>query len=410
MIPPEQAERLLRYVLDDLPDAERAALDAALAEDAELRAALREVTDDMAAWAEAEAGECPELPTAMPAAVSNLKARAKAEAPQEAAGTPEPVVAFPIPEATPASNPLLRWAWPVAAAVLLGLNVWQLSDRPDGDASADDLLAQNTSGANPRISSDVATLSPAQMRLELERLTALSNKLNADLAQQNDTLDAMSEEITAWREQATLAMTANQAWQGEYARLLDRVSPLFDPADNLSRYTVIELADPTALASGAEVVGFRRYAEDVLMSLGSPPSAPQEAVGPAIDTSEDRLALAGVGTDDPNEVLTSSLNAPPQTNGQPAAFTVWNEDQQAGFIDFYDLPTPGDGMEFRVYIQTAESDAYQSVGTLDRDFISGSVSYEPVGENLTITGMVVAEEPIESTVTQPSGTIILRGP
>ena len=401
MVSPTQLEILTPYLLGDLPEAERAHVDIQLETDPELRAALRALTDDLGAYAHTLAGAAPELDTPLPTAIMQLKTAARSR--------PKPTATTPFPQTvTKSPSHWTQWGWPMAAAILLGLNLWHWTAPMRDDHAHGVFQATNES---PK--SDETGNASDSLALEIERLAALTAALESEREAILAEKALVQFEGEQWEERARQALAANQLWKEQYGRLVDRVSPIFDPDDNLTRYTVIELADPVTLASGGEISGFLRYADGLFNNLseiahlsgdessgsnvfGDPLAA--DADSAEADTERLRIASQDRG------------NSSPELTGNPAAFTVWNDDDQSGFIDFYDMPPPAPGYEHRLYVRGIDTDLYQNVGTLPADFTTGSFSYSMTGDNNTPTGVMVTQEPIGGEIGQPSGSIVIQGP
>jgi len=221
----------------------------------------------------------------------------------------------------------------------------------------------------------------------------------------------------------------NAGWEREYMHLAARVLPFFESKDGLSRFTVIEMVDVQAFDAQQPRRGFADLAgsfltgEGNIAGVGSP-----EFVGPIVegaglsstDLSQTDSALAAAtrsaedslpgelsGFAEPIEAETSLVGSTEAAMG----FSVWRDDEQKGFLDIYNLPSPGSGREAFLWVRSSDLDPYLPVGYLpELDNGTGSFFYAVEEPQFTPTEILVTAEDTFEAGSEPSGEILLIGP
>ncbi len=344
-----------RYLLDELDAGERAAFESRLARDPAARLALADCAAAVAQFA---------LESAPAEALAPGDQRAILTAVLSAAG------------ATPAKRPVpatwKRFGWPLAAAALLVLNLLQFFRPPSPDA-----IPAPPPGLPPptpvvRHSSPAENPASEAVADELRRLEQLrAEYANLELAR--NTLRADNE-----------AMIRRRA-------LIDK---------RIGRLAAMELVDPASYARG-ERRGLVAIARGLLTEPGIVISDPADR--PPAQQPDNPAAVSPGAT------------PPPQTpsTGQPYAWSVFDEEEARGYLNYYNLPTVPPDQSLQLWVKQAGSSTYQNVGEVTPPNANGagSVTYPLPKGSPPPTEVLITQEPRNATPIQPtSGTAVVRGP
>lgn len=364
----------LHYLLDELPPARRHAFERLLARDAVAAAALKDCADALAAFALATAP----APPALSSPERAVLAQTMLASPLVRPSTRQRVAAS-----------LRRLAWPLAAALLLGLNLAQwfwphLDVAPTNrtaapaDAAADRTLSAAT---GPRASA-APEVAPSGIAPDPDSALAPTDAATRD---DLDRLDALR------REQALLEQ-ARDRLAAEYHRILQRLAPLADTPDGVGRLAAMELVDADSYARG-DRKGLVNLARELLTSPGLI----------AIDP------LPGPGL--PGGASTAT---PVRTGPQPApyAWSVYDEQQNQGYLNLYHLPPVPADQTLQLWFKPAGAEIYQPLGEVPPQLHgrSGSVYYRLPDGVAPPTEVLITREPRLNPPPAPTGPIILRGP
>lgn len=402
-------EQVEAYVLDQLPEPERRAMEVSCAEDAALRAEVRRVRESLYGPVRELRGEAPGL-----AVWEGIRARALSEG---AVGAEKEAV-------------VLRWGWiwGVAALLLLGINLWLAGlvlreDVAVGEGGREAVGGRLAAGA-----------SAVETGEEGPGLAAEIERLRTEVAVRESRLRQARMELAARSEREKELGKAAEDWEAAYERAEARQRPFYEGRDGLGRFTVIELMGSAGHQRQAPHRGFADLAGRFLMDGAQIAGANPEAfVGPvvegagvqsrtgvrpeadlsAVETGGGELVAGERGESDSGSGGEGAAEAEGEewTGGEAAGFTVWRDDEQKGFLDVYNLPIPGEGREAYLWVRGSEVEPYLPVGEVpELQDGSGSFFYSVEEPEFTPSEILITEEASGSSGGEPSGPVLLRGP
>jgi anti-sigma-K factor RskA len=373
-----------------------------LAADPELRRLVRELEAGLAGYA---AANLP--PTAPP---ENVWRRIHAR-------LDEPVASQPAATSEPAWT-WQRWAWPAAALLLLGWNLWLLTapvrqppqppaavaTAPDAWAAQDAMAAGETEPfADPQFAG-------------YPELVQRVDRLVRELEARDALLASRGQAVTQLQEWLRDLEADNDEIERAYNQIVGRFLPFYEETPGLGRFTVIELVDQQSYIENAPRRGIAELAHRALTGGHPLAGTGSQTTGPDLgESAEAGSGLAAIPRN-PDLLFGAGFNvgaALPTGAGAPApplAFTVWSDQDQKGFIDLYNLPNPGEGRVMQLWMRAGQADPYVSVGLIPAmQDGSGSLFYAVGQEAFTPVEVILTIEP-DGGSTQPVGEIILRGP
>ena len=325
---------------------------------------------------------------------------------------------------TSASQPSRPWSliWGIAASILLILNLVLMAKlaRPGEEEVPVGAAVSQVSNSSVHADPVTAVDGPGQTP---EILEARIEGLVSDVLKRDSWLEKIWEDKQQLLRENQEVKSYNQDWQREYARLAARVLPFFDSNGRLSRFTVIELVDSGSLGQADAGFGFADLAGQFL--TGEATIAQGDSIGfvgptlegdPALASVSASSSLAAVARDSMGQSLQSGENslaataAPPHHTDRAAGFTVWRDDEQKGFLDLYNLPVVDEGQPY-LWVRSSELEPYVPVGQIPvTEDGNGSFFYSVEEPDFTPTEILITAEPEGNPVTQPTGTVLLKGP
>lgn len=424
MIDERTEERAVLYALDLLSDEERSTFEASMEADPELRKLVRQLSSTMLAPArDLDGGSRPDL-------LDGILARV--EKPAKPA-----VVSKPVKQSQrmPASLP---WAhiWAVAALLLLFLNLSLLLFL-NADSASPGSAVRGIAGANGAGSGSDEATSSSVTPVNRSLLEARIARLEESLADRDARLRLINDERIELEEENEEVKSYNAGWQREYARLAARFLPFFEANDGLSRFTVIEMVDADAYSQGLPRLGFNELASRYLTGEANIAGiGHDEFVGPFVEgagaasavSESGQTGLTPIAQSDMASLTFSEIRTPnatfdavagesqsplpdEQVGQRPAGFTVWRDDEQKGFLDLYNLPPPAEGQDAFLWVRSSELEAYVPIGAIpDLENGTGSLFYSVDEPNFTPSEILITSEPPDAAGSEPSGSILLRGP
>ncbi len=404
----------LSYLLEEMDAESRAAFERRLERDPEAVRAVREIREALAGFAQA-AAPAEALPAAdQRQALERIMSAVDAE-----------------PRRSPASYRVRRWAWPLAACLLLALNLWQFSrsgtahdragfdeEAANGSGPGRSELAQNGTGSNRDpvpsgaadpagaaggAGSDGGAAGEAAVTIaaeELQRLRAIRGDYD-QLEEENDRLRAENTEVL--RQLTAYALTERGVNRIAAMELVDPASyaagerkGLLDFARNLLTEPGIIALDPEANGAGNEV------------PTGDPTTDPTDPADEDLGAANQPPGSQDAGGDGTGGDTTDADSA----THDPYAWSVFDETQQRGFLNLYNLPTPAAGQSLQLWVRTATDVGYTRVGEVPSQYYggSGSITYALPGQDQPPAEILVTQEPVNAPPEQPTGPPVLRGP
>lgn len=405
-------EQVEAYVLDQLPEPERRAMEAACAEDAVLCAEVRRLRESLYGPARSLRGE-----GAGVAVWETIRERALGA---EAKGA----------EAKEAVGPRWGWIWGVAALLLLGINLWLA-----GLVLREDVTVGEGDGEAPggRLAAGDSAMEAGEAG---PGLAAEIERLRTEVAVQESRLRQARMDLAERGERETELRKAAREWEAAYERAEARQRPFYEGREGLGRFTVIELVGRAGdqrpmphrgfadlagrfLMDGARIAGANpeAFVGPVVEGAGvqSPTGVRPEADLPVVETGGGDL-VAGERDDPgsgwrPGEEEAVAGGDEDWMGGEAAGFTVWRDDEQKGFLDVYNLPVPGEGREAYLWVRGSEVEPYIPVGAVPQlEDGSGSFFYSVEEPEFTPSEILITEEAAGASGEAPSGPVLLRGP
>jgi FtsZ-binding cell division protein ZapB len=413
MIDERTEERAALYALDLLSGQEKRDFETSLEKDPELRKRVREFSASLHAPIRDLDGP------ARPDLLEGILARVEE--------SPAAPVSRPVSPLKP-STFTLPWAhiWAAAALLFLFLNIGLLVIL-NRNPLASGIPDSGNIAASANGSRQTSAVYPVNRTL----LEARIARLEESLAERDETLRRINDERFELKAENEEVKSFNAGWQREYSRLASRFLPFFEGDNGLSRFTVIEMVDASAYRDGLPRLGFNELAaryltgESNIAGIGS-----DEFVGPFVEGAGIASAVGETGQVGLTPIAQGGAASYPdlrmpdalaESAGQtateaeagqrPAGFTVWRDDEQKGFLDLYNLPAPRDGEEAFLWVRSGELDPYLAVGAIpDLSNGTGSLFYSVDEPNFTPSEILITSEPPDTSASEPSGTILLRGP
>lgn len=102
--------------------------------------------------------------------------------------------------------------------------------------------------------------------------------------------------------------------------------------------------------------------------------------------------------------------APPTT--EPYAWSVFDASQSQGYLNLYNLPTVSSGQSLQLWVQPVGSNTFENVGAIPSQYYggSGSVYYKLGTQSAIPSQILITVEPSQAVPTKPTGTVVVRGP
>jgi hypothetical protein len=354
------------YLLDQMDPARRSVFEERLRREPEARAALKTVGDGLANFA---------VTVAPPDAMHAKDQRAALAT--ILAATSGATAAVPRRRATG----WMHLIWPAAAAVLLVLNFVSF-ERPFGGerrppgmppprtvqtpaGPATELPSPTADAATTFAVGAAATSAPPAPRAERSLTTADPS------------------EVERLRAHVAELQRAQQALRADYNSVVERLANLGLVERELNRLTTMELVDANSYARG------------------------------------ERKGLVNVGRSiltEPGVVISETAPPPPTTSqvapAQPYAWSVFDEKENRGYLNLYQLPVVTAEQTMQVWVRPADGKEFQAVGEVPRQFHGGNGSVQYLLPNATATPseIVITIEPRGPPPPAPAGPTVLRGP
>ena len=390
----------LAYLLDDLDAESRAAFERRLATDPAAARALQEARDALAGFAMAAA----------PAEAMTVADQRRVLDAVMAAVETEPRRARVMPI-------LIRWAWPLAACLLLALNLWQYARPPGAGAAGIPSSAVEPIALNREPEVDARGIGTAA-GVDAGEVVAHGPDAVSQLAAEGEVTVSVAELRRLRQFQTDHGRLAqdNDRLRAEHTELLHQLATYIITERSVNRLAAMELVDGASFAAG-ERKGLLDFALDLLTEPG------------VISLDPVRPGVVGAGGDDPsiggddagvsNDVPDtggSGGNAPPDQPAlaaqDPYAWSVYDEARQQGFLNLYNLPTPAEGQSLQLWVRYAADETFRRIGEVPSEYHggSGSLSFRTPGANQPPAEILITTEPGDALPVQPTGPTVLRGP
>lgn len=391
----------LHYLLGEMDAARRTAFEERLAREPAARTALKECTDALGRFACDAAPAEPLAPFEQRKVLAAIMATTHKSPPAPARRTGQ-VLAW------------TRYAWPIAAAILLGLNFVDFR-RPV--ATGSDGQERRSPRAAPQSLASGTASAPAAASPDAPQVGEPAPAESAPIGQGARREDLAAARATAEERQrldklradyASL-QRASQALRAEYDSLLGRVTQHAVVTKGLGRLAAMELVDASSYARG-ERKGLIDLARGILTEPGvvaidtgtptSPTVTPQPGDGGVATTGSTGFAPDVKATEKP---------APTE---QPYAWSVFDETEHRGYLNLYNLPAVTTDRSLQLWVRLPDSNQYLRVGEVPAQFYggTGSLFYTLPNSIGTPSEILVTQEAKNAVPAAPSGAVVLRGP
>ncbi|MFT3830144.1 MAG: hypothetical protein QM691_10615 [Opitutaceae bacterium] len=362
----------LRYLLDEMDEVRRAAFEAALERDPVAAAEFKRTADSLAGFALGAA----------PAAALPAEDRAGLAAAVLAA-------AQPVAGQWTRGRRVARWAWPIAAALLLGLNLWQFF-APTGPGR---LLWATARGDTAAIRAPGRGTSPQGLARETGAGAAADPAAGGTSAAHGRARG--SREGERLRAELSTLQHSYDALEVERRALSTRLSQMARAAG--SGIVAMELVDPERFAKGE-----RRGLVALLQSLSSDPLDGPVVVG------RDGMSVAAVGV----IATTKNAEAPAPGSTPPSAWSVFDAAEHEGLVNLFNLPEVADDELLALWVKGGDGESFRLIGELPPALYGGSgtvfVTLSP--DTATPAEVLVTREKRGQPTEIPGTATVLRGP
>lgn len=352
------------YLLDQMEPARRSAFEQRLQTDPSARAAFKQYADSLAGFACETAAPEPLAAADQKAVLAALVATAGNRA-----------ASAPIPPRAGRG-----WFWPMAAIVLVVLNLFDFR-RPV--APAPDLQpAAPERKETAVIETPRATKQGSDAAAPTTETKPLA--IAPDAARPKQTAEAPAAEVERLRDQVAELQQARDRLRAEFDLVVRRLGAQAALNRDLSRLTTMELVDAASYARG-ERKGLVTVARGILTEPGI--VVPEPTPRPPTDLSQ---------------------TAPKP----PYAWSVYDEKENRGFVNLYDLPPVPAESALHIWVRPADAEIFQRVGEVPRQLYggSGSIQYALPSGTATPAEILITIEPRTIIPALPAGPTVLKGP
>lgn len=390
----------MRYLLGELDREERLAFEQRVETDPSLAQVLCETREALAVLAVESTKAEPLAATVQRESLAQIMAVVDAE-----------------PRVSTLKKSLRRWAWPLAASILFGLNCWQyMGSGGVAGSDADQVVPLTTAienvslvqGDSERESGEVVATELADSLFVAEPSSGGASESTAE----SDVVPVRKNELQRLREiysEYEQLAYVHERLRGEHVEIIEQLANHLLPEPDLNRLAAMELVDPASYATG-ERKGLLDFALNLLTEPGIVALNRSTAVTGGADggrTAVNVVDTAGAVVGDGTQV-----DDPSEPTPVPYAWSVYDEVQARGFLNLYDLPTPLAGESMQLWVRPAADEAYVRVGEIPEEFHggSGSLTYTLPDSSMPPAEILVTTEPTEAIPAEPVGVTVLRGP
>lgn len=370
----------LRYLLGEMDPDQHRAFTERMARDPVAAQAFKDCADSLTQFA---------ISAAAPRPVSEFEREANLAA----------ILARARPAAVPVPNRRRSWgalAWPIAAALLIALNLLQFfSPRgvPPAGTTPGTSLA-DASAASARTTTSGGSPSPSPTGLTSASAGTSSNSTTGT----PDRLTAEFARLEELRRDYAMLKQARDSLDQQYNVALQQLARRALTEQGIGRLAAMELVDANSYARG-DRKGLMNLARDLLTEPGIVVVDPGRGGPGEVGVSEVPSLLPGGGT-------------PSTSTEAPYAWSVFDEKDNRGYLNLYNLPNVAPTDTLQVWVKPAGSAEFQPVGLVPPQYYgkSGSVSYELPAGNATPSEVLITLEPRQNRPARPTGPVVLRGP
>jgi hypothetical protein len=385
---------VLAYLLDEMSTERRSAFEQRLERDPALRAELKACADSLAHFAIETAPAEPMMPGDQRVALAAILNSTQAKG-----------------ASTPGNSSAIAWPrvfWPIAAALLLALNLVQFH-RPidprvrEGRSLEQERRAFRQVPGQSAEGRDVAGSGKRSTSPSGEHLAELaaSSDVNTEGGERGTDASPLPprvrQQLVQLRRENSELQQSNSLLRADYDAALRHLADRAILERGVGRIAAMELVDAASYARG-ERKGLLEVARSILTAPGVVVDAPLQTAAP------------GPGSAGNNGTETASTTEPRPIS--PYAWAVFDEQESRGYVNLYNLPPVAADQSLQLWVKPVEATTYHLVGEVPAQLPGGSGSYyytlppsSPPPAEILIT-----QEPRNVPPVAPAGTVVLRGP
>lgn len=418
----------LQYLLEEMEPARRIAFADRLASDPVAAAAFKTCADNFARFA---------LESAPAATLSEEEHRTSLAAILAQAAV--------IPAAPKARVfHLNRWAWPIAAALLLAFNVFQgvklahlsniLSDRDPAStlpgtashqAGSSDLDPARGVKSGGLTASDGDPVTGASPHGSVNDSTLAASSSSRSGSDGSDPVATDLAHLNDLRQEYARLQRAREALGEEYDLAIEKLSRRALTEQGVSRLATMELVDADSYARG-DRRGLMNLARGLLTepgvvstepigTTGLPETGSMTGESPkfAYADTTPSLTFQSLGVGNTNSDRPGDFGFAAKPSASTYAWSVFDEKQNQGYLNVYNLPSVAASERLQVWVKPVDSSDFRPVLEVPPQYYgkSGSLSYQLPPSAATPSEIMITLEPrTSSPPTTPTGKVILRGP
>lgn len=387
----------LQYLLGQMDAGSRARFEVRLARDPAVQSALKSCTDSMARFA------CETAP-AEPMSAADQQTTLAAILNVAAPVRPQPTRTWA--EVVPWS----RYVWPAAAAVLLGLNLVQLSrqyppampapaERAAGEGLPESVAAEEATSVDrdgtsaERLSESGGAESLAAKPVSETSVVPVGATLGPEQLRRFERLRNDYAELER----------ANAALRAQYEAMAQHLAGRVAIEKTVGRIAAMELVDPASYAAG-ERKGLLEIARGILVEPGVVVVDTGDTLGADGGQAGGEVGVT-IGSD------TSGTGAP-RSKPEAYAWSVFDDKERRGYLNLYNLPQLPPDQALQLWVKSVDSEEFRQVGEVPPQFYgsNGSVYYTLPNGAAAPAEILITQEIRSATPPGPTGPVVLRGP
>lgn len=390
----------LEYLLEEMEPERRAAFEALLAGDATARESLKACADALSRFACDTAPAEPMSAADQQAVLSTILTATHAK-PLAAARPERSVITWS------------RFVWPIAAALLLGLNVYQLRQAPALLPPGERSTREPSVATPPRADGDPY---PSLAAVDSDR----PDDATTDARSRDPAGTAITAARTAARDGGTRSATgqleqlrrdyaalqrSNDALRADYNQMLRVVTDRAVVEKSVGRLATMELVDAASYDRGV-----RKGLLEVARGILTEPGVVVAEVTPTVTAPETEENT--VGTNLLPGTVNGEKDAVAIEPPTPYAWSVFDDKERRGYLNLYNLPRTAGDQSLQLWVKTLDSSTYQRVGEVPVQFQggNGSLYYNLPTATSVPSEILITQEPRATVGVEPAGIVVLRGP
>jgi hypothetical protein len=390
----------LEYLLEEMEPERRAAFEALLARDPAARESLKACADALGRFACDTAPAEPMSAADQQAVLSTILTATHAK---------------PLAPAQPENKVIVwsRFVWPIAAALLLGLNVYQLRQAPSVPLPGERSTREPSVAAAPRTEGELhpsvvalGSDTPQEVEADGKSTGTAGPAISAKRAvTRSSGPTSVAGQLDQLRRDYAELQRSSDALRADYNHMLRVVADRALVEKSVSRLATMELVDAASYDRGVRK-GLMEVARGILTEPGvvvaevTPPVTDPKTEENTVGTS----VLPGSNNGGKDVVATDTLT--------PYAWSVFDDKERRGYLNLYNLPKTAGDQSLQLWVKTIDSSTYQRVGEVPAQFQggNGSLYYNLPNATTVPSEILITQEARAAVGVAPAGIVVLRGP